>query len=622
MNVVYKYDMLFSVVGRTPMKKTKESEIATIHKLLAELPKGNISPKRIAGKTRYYLQWSEGGIRRSRYLSAENVETVREKVGRRKALELRLKELTGTLRGKITTGDEEFETDVHAGADLKRLAKGVSGWGGRDMFPALMDYIHSAETDRLMVIYGLRRTGKTTMLRQAIGELLKTRPGRVAYIKIGPENELSQLGRDLKRLMAQGTDYVFIDEVTLMPNFIDGAAMLSDVYASMGMKIVLSGTDSLGFRLASFESLYDRAYMLHTTFIPFREHARLLKTDDIDGYIRFGGTLRKGELDFENPVYQSEEVSFRSDESTRKYIDTAIARNIQHSLANCESGSKFFALKELYDAGELTGAINRVVEDMNHHFLLEVIDEDFKSHDFGSAAQTLAHAKRPSRRSDVLTMVDKAEITKRLMKLLDIRNREDRKLGLKQEHADLIREYLKMLDLIVPCSVARIAGKTHSEEVRYLFVQPGMRYCQAQVLVKALMEDEYFAVQTPMVRKMVRDRILEDVKGRMLEDIVLLETMKSCKGRKDVHKALFISGDIDMVVCDPEAPECSVYEIKHSTERHPSQPRHILDVEKRKLLERTYGTIAAAEVLYRGETGIFSDVQYRNVNEYLKSLPM
>ena len=39
----------------------------------------------------------------------------------------------------------------------------------------------------------------------------------------------------------------FIDEVTLMPDFIDSAALFSDIYAAQGMKIVLSGTDSLGF---------------------------------------------------------------------------------------------------------------------------------------------------------------------------------------------------------------------------------------------------------------------------------------------------------------------------------------------------------------------------------------
>ena len=33
------------------------------------------------------------------------------------------------------------------------------------------------------------------------------------------------------------------------------------------MKIVLSGTDSLGFWLAMDEELYDRAKAIHTTFI-------------------------------------------------------------------------------------------------------------------------------------------------------------------------------------------------------------------------------------------------------------------------------------------------------------------------------------------------------------------
>ena len=52
------------------------------------------------------------------------------------------------------------------------------------------------------------------------------------------------------------------------------------------------------------DELYDRAYMVHTTFIPFREHGRLLKTDDVDEYIRYGGTLRMGELN----LYSSVEV--------------------------------------------------------------------------------------------------------------------------------------------------------------------------------------------------------------------------------------------------------------------------------------------------------------------------
>lgn len=83
-----------------------------------------------------------------------------------------------------------------------------------------------------------------------------------------------------------------------MEDFIGSAALFSDIYATQGMKIVLSGTDSLGFWFALHQELYDRAITIHTTFIPFREHSCLLGINSIDEYIRYGGTLRAGELDF------------------------------------------------------------------------------------------------------------------------------------------------------------------------------------------------------------------------------------------------------------------------------------------------------------------------------------
>ena len=54
----------------------------------------------------------------------------------------------------------------------------------------------------------------------------------------------------------QGFRYVFIDEVTLLSDFIEGAALFSDIFASSGMKIVLSGTDSLGFLFAEDDGGY------------------------------------------------------------------------------------------------------------------------------------------------------------------------------------------------------------------------------------------------------------------------------------------------------------------------------------------------------------------------------
>ena len=49
-------------------------------------------------------------------------------------------------------------------------------------------------------------------------------------------DDMSRLTKDLKALFELGYRYVFIDEITLLSDFIDTAAVLSDVFSMMGMK--------------------------------------------------------------------------------------------------------------------------------------------------------------------------------------------------------------------------------------------------------------------------------------------------------------------------------------------------------------------------------------------------
>ena len=134
-------------------------------------------------------------------------------------------------------------------------------------------------------MYGLRRTGKTTLIRQIISEMDEAMRSRTAFLQIQDNKHLSDLNHDLKCLEDGGYRYVFIDEVTLLDDFIEGAALFSDIYAASGMKIVLSGTDSLGFIFTEDEELYDRCIMSHTTFIPYREFETVLGIAGIDNYL-------------------------------------------------------------------------------------------------------------------------------------------------------------------------------------------------------------------------------------------------------------------------------------------------------------------------------------------------
>ena len=75
-----------------------------------------------------------------------------------------------------------------------------------------------------------------------------------------------------------------------------------------------------------------------------------------------------------------------------------------------------------------------------------------------------------------------------------------------------------------------------------------------------------------------------------------------------------------MVIHDPEAVTCEVFEIKHSKEAVPLQYRHLIDEQKCKATEFRYGEILRKCVIYRGVTTNDGIMEYVNVEEYLKNL--
>ena len=593
-----------------------QNELLQVQKEIAELPAGYISKKIINGKTRYYLQWSEDGKKKSKYVDDAIVDDLRAKIERRRELQKKEKELTFMLPKpqKSERMEEEehiFKTDVMLGENLKSYVKAVANYKKRNLYKNICDYVYGDVRDRVFILYGLRRTGKTTLIRQVIAEMNDENFLKTAFIQVGAGIGLSDINQDLKYLMNSGYKYVFIDEVTLIEDFIEGAALFSDIFAACGMKIVLSGTDSLGFFFSEDEQLYDRCIFLHTTFIPYREFEEVLGIKGIDEYICYGGTMSLG------GVHYNEKSTFASKKSVDEYVDSAIAKNIQHSLKCYQYGGHFRALYDLYEKGELTSAINRVVEDVNHRFTLDVLTKDFMSHDLGISARNLRNDRQ--NQNDILDRIDKEEFTKRLKNLLEIRNKEEQIVTISEDHRREIKEYLDALDLTVDIDIQTLpVGR--EKNYKTVFTQPGMRYSQAKELVQSLLEDGEFQELSIDERNAVIERILNDIKGRMMEDIVLLET-KIANPKKQVFQLQFAVGEFDMVVADNANATCEIYEVKHSKEQAKEQFRHLIDEEKLKNTEFRYGKITKRAVIYRGEnTTLENGIEYRNVEDYLKSL--
>ena len=589
-------------------------ELVELEQKLAELPVGYISKKTIAGKVRYYLQWTENGKKKSKYVDEALVGTLRSQIEERRQLQARIKEIKALLpniavKPKQLANELQFQTNVIVGERLQSFFGSVAGYKKRACFSELQNYLYGDVRDKVFILYGLRRTGKTTLIRQALAEMSGADLAQSAFIQIGAGNNLSQVNADLKLLSDNGFKYIFMDEVTLMEDFIEGAALFSDVFAACGMKIVLSGTDSLGFLFSEDEQLYDRCILLHTTFIPYKEFEEVLGVKGIDEYIRYGGTMSLG------GVHYNKSSTFASAKSTDEYVDSAIARNIQHSLKCYQYAGHFRALQDLYEHGELTSAINRIIEDINHRFTLDVLTRDFSSHDLGLSARNLRNDRETP--NDILDRIDIQQFTARLKSLLEIKNRNEMSVNITAVHKKEIKEYLDLLDLTVDIDIQSLP-LTNLKNQRTLFSQPGMRYCQAEELIKSLMLDATFQNVSAVERSWIIERILDEIKGRMMEDIVLLET--KMKSNKEVFKLQFAIGEFDMVVVDPESNTCEIYEIKHSAERTHEQYKNLIDENKCRDTEFRHGRIVGKYIIYRGETISLNGIKYLNVEEYLKSL--
>lgn len=587
--------------------------IEEIKNRINSLPSGGLTTKTIKGNPYVYYQWSENGKQHSRIVKDDEVETLRSQIEERKSLQEKLRKMDIEIQGSKNSSFAEsvsFKTDVRIGKQLLDFSSSIRNYKKRELYSAIENYVYGDSHDKVFILYGLRRTGKTTLIRQIIYNMNEADRNKAVFIQVNADNSLGDINKDLKKLESMGYKYVFIDEVTLMDDFIEGAALFSDVYAASGMKIVLSGTDSLGFVFSEDEQLYDRCVLLHTTFIPFREFENVLGIKDIDEYMKFGGTMSQSGENYNKAI-------FGSKKATDEYVNTAIARNIQHSLKNYQYEGHFRHLKDLYEKNELTNAINRIVEDINHEFTIKVLTRDFKSHDFGISKNNLRNDRKKF--TDLLDNIDSKTFTENLIKLLEILNKDNQTVNIEDIHRIEIKEYFDLLDLT--CDIP-IVDMNDLNDKNYItvFSQPGLRYSQAESLVKTLLMDETFKEVSASERKRITEKILDEVKGRMLEEIVQLETKKA-NPDLEVFKLQFVVGEFDMVVYDPVNVCCKIYEIKHSKDKDPLQYRHLINEENCNKTEFRYGTILEKAVLYRGEsTEAEQGIIYRNVEDYLCEL--
>ena len=149
----------------------------------------------------------------------------------------------------------QYKANVFVKDELREITNPEKDRPQRIIGEELKDYLFDSKDTKVCILYGLRRTGKTTLMLQTISELTQDDFEKSAYIEVSNRDTISSLYSDLDMLKEEGYKYIFIDEVTSLDNFISMSSLFPDVYVRKGMRIVLTGTDSLGFFLSSSREL-------------------------------------------------------------------------------------------------------------------------------------------------------------------------------------------------------------------------------------------------------------------------------------------------------------------------------------------------------------------------------
>ena len=265
--------------------------------------------------------------------------------------------------------NKHFHAEVSFGQSLEGLIKSSANYKeARSQLDDMKRFWKEPPRDKVCVLYGLRRTGKTTLLLQMAEELRhkdakdgSNEFARTAYVLCKPRMTLEDVREDFKALKQCGFKTVLFDEATLPRGFIQDAAFLAVIYARIGMRISMAGTDSLKFLTASKQSLYDRCEMLHTSHIPYREWSRITGLhgpDSVDVYADYGGTVLyggAGRMEFGPEDLREKKVT--------EYLDEAVVKNIERTLDELGSDSPLTGLQDLQKAGGLKDKINRAVQD-------------------------------------------------------------------------------------------------------------------------------------------------------------------------------------------------------------------------------------------------------------------
>ncbi len=475
---------------------------------------------------------------------------------------------------------------------------------------------------RVLTLYGLRRTGKTVLMKQ-----LAHKYG-IDHIYEAEEKDTM---KDVYKVLDEERKnehprMIFIDEITNVEDFIEMSALLADDYTTTGTDIIVAGTDSLGLEMAEDDALFDRIYRISMTYIPFIEHCETLNTTNIDEYIEFGGLMRKG---------MKNQDAITDYSSTRRYLDSAVAQNISNSLKKGDSSRHFNTIRK-YTKDDLSLAINKLVEIYNGVINEKIINKiNFKSIIGSPISDKIRHAiddgdKERYKKIDIDKLREEYSNAINLSCKLSIPATPEL-----VEDMDYTLSVLGLLSTIQSYVINKNINNDwefYRDKEKYI-IQPAIKYYQLSEACRILMDNDALASLMPNEIEELQNNLQNDIYGRITENIILFDTSICLNKKQKVYKPYFRSdtnGEYDMIVWLSEENTHYAFEIKHSDKAvigynnkgvYIGQDKHLLNKDFQDGAEKCFGACKGRFVLYNGMSFIApTKTIYLNMVDFLRSV--
>jgi len=172
-------------------------------------------------------------------------------------------------------------------------------WPQRTLFDSL--YKDILDTKQVTGLVGLRRTGKSTLLKQILGLMLKNpaNKNRILYFsfdEFGVEEKTETLESVIKFFLEEIVDeklhkiekpvYLFLDEIQLIPYWQDIVKRFYDL--NQKLKFIVSGSSSLYILKKSKESLAGRIFEKRLGPLSFGEYKIISGRKSLEEFLRLG----------------------------------------------------------------------------------------------------------------------------------------------------------------------------------------------------------------------------------------------------------------------------------------------------------------------------------------------